>query len=159
MTVKKKRKAAAGDIATNRQASFRFELLEKMECGIELTGTEVKSLREQGAQLKDGYVAVDNGELWLHSIHIAPYQQATHGNHDPERPRKLLAHRKEIERLTGKIQERGFTLIPTRMYFSHSRAKVEIALGRGRDHLDKRRAIKEREAKREMDRALRNSHR
>ena len=159
MSSKKKRKAAPGDIATNRQASFRFELLEKLECGIVLTGTEIKSLRQQGAQLKDGYVALEDGQLWLYSVHIAPYTQATHGNHDPERPRKLLAHRKEIERLTGKVQERGLTLVPTRMYFSGARAKVEIALARGRDHVDKRRAIKEREAKREMDRAFRAAYR
>jgi SsrA-binding protein len=159
MAKKGKRKAAAGDVATNRQAAFRYELLERLECGIALTGTEVKSVREGRVQLKDGYAAVQDGELWLHNVHIAPYAPASRANHEPERPRKLLAHRREIERLVGKTQERGLTLVPTRLYFSGPRAKVEIALAKGKDVRDKREAIREREQRREMQRALRDAQR
>ena len=144
------------DIASNRQASYRYNLLDKWECGMVLTGTEVKSLREGKAQLKDGYAAVQNGEVWLHNVHIPPYGPATRENHEPERPRKLLMHRREIERLIGKTKEKGLTLVPTRLYFSESnRAKVEIALARGKDVGDKRQTIKEREMKREMERSFR----
>jgi SsrA-binding protein len=159
MAKKRKRKAAAGDVATNRQAGFRYDLLDRLEVGIALTGTEVKSVREGRVQLKDGYATVRDGELWLHNVHIAPYAPASRANHEPERPRKLLAHRREIERLIGKTQERGLTLVPTRMYFSGSRAKVEITLARGRDVHDKREAIREREQRREMQRALRDANR
>jgi SsrA-binding protein len=159
MAKKGKRKAAPGDVATNRQAAFRYQLLDRLECGVALTGTEVKSVREGRVQLKDGYAAVQDGELWLHNVHIAPYAPAARANHEPERPRKLLAHRREIERLTGKTQERGFTLVPTRIYFSGSRAKVEIALARGKDVRDKRESIREREQRREMQRALRDAQR
>ena len=145
------------DIARNRQASHRYNLLEKWECGIVLTGTEVKSARAGKVQLKDGYAAVDEGEVWLQNVHIAPYDPAR-DNHDPERPRKLLLHRREIERLIGKTAERGLTLVPTRMYFKGKRAKVEIALARGKDLYDKRRSLKEKDMKREMQREL-GSHR
>ena len=156
MAKKRKRKAAAGDIATNRQAAFRFNLLEKLEAGIVLQGSEVKSLRAGRVQLKDAYAALSSdGEVWLHNVHIAPYAPASRENHEPERPRKLLLHRREIERLTGTTAERGLTLVPTRMYFKGSHAKVEIALAKGKDVGDKRRAIKEREMKREMERAIR----
>ena len=151
----KKRKAAPGDVATNRYASYRYEFLDKLETGIVLQGTEVKSLRAGQAQLKDGYANIRDGELWLHNVHIAPYGPASRENHEPERPRKLLAHKREIERLIGRINERGLTLVPTRIYFSGPRAKVEIALARGKDVGDKRQAIKEREMKREMERAIR----
>jgi SsrA-binding protein len=154
MAKKGKRKAAPGDVATNRQASFRYHLLEKWECGIELRGSEVKSLREGGVQLKDAYAEVRDGEVWLRNVHIAPYKPAARDNHDPERPRKLLLHRREIERLIGKTAERGLTLVPTRVYFKGSRAKVELALARGKELKDKRRSIKERETRREIDRAL-----
>ena len=143
------------DIATNRQARHRYHLLEKWECGLVLTGTEVKSLRGGKAQLKDGYAAVRDGEVWLYNVHIAPYPPATTENHEPERPRKLLMHRREIERLIGKTHEKGLTLVPTRLYFSDGRAKVQIALAKGKDVGDKRQAIKEREMKREMERAIR----
>src|SRR4051795_4004848 len=144
------------DIATNRQANYRYQLLDKWEAGMVLTGTEVKSLREGKAQLKDGYAAVQNGEVWLHNVHIPPYGPATRENHEPERPRKLLMHRRESERLIGKTKEKGLTLVPTRLYFSESnRAKVEIALARGKDVGDKRQTIKEREMKREMERTFR----
>jgi SsrA-binding protein len=153
----KKRKAAAGDVATNRQASFRYNLLERFECGIVLEGTEVKALRDGGAQLKDSYAAVRDGEVWLFGLYIPPYGPASRDNHDPERPRKLLLHRREIERLVGRTHERGLTLIPTRMYFAgpRSRAKVEIALARGKDVYDKRQAIKKRDTMREVQRELR----
>ena len=155
----KKRKAAPGDVATNRQASYRFDLLDKLECGVVLEGTEVKSLRGGSAQLKDGYAQIRDGELWLYNVHIPPYGPASRENHDPERPRKLLAHRREIERLIGKTQERGLTLVPTRLYFAGPRAKVEIALARGKDRFDKREAIKAREQRRDMERALRDADR
>jgi SsrA-binding protein len=141
------------DIARNRQAGHRYNLLEKWECGIVLTGTEVKSCRAGRVQLKDGYATVDDGEVWLQNVHIAPYDPAR-DNHDPERPRKLLMHRREIERLMGKTAEKGLTLVPTRMYFKGKRAKVEIALARGKDLYDKRRSLKEKDMKREIQREL-----
>jgi SsrA-binding protein len=152
---KAKRKVASGDVATNRQASFRYELLERMEAGIVLRGTEVKALRDGGAQMRDAYATVSSGELWLHGVHIPPYGPAARENHDPERSRKLLMHRREIDRLIGRTKEKGLTLVPTRLYFSGARAKVEIALARGKDVGDKRQSIKEREMRREMERALR----
>jgi SsrA-binding protein len=157
MAKSSKRKTASGDVATNRQASFRYNLLERFECGIVLEGTEVKSLREGGAQLKDSYASVRDGEVWLYGVYIAPYGPASRNNHDPERPRKLLLHRKEIERLIGRTHERGLTLVPTRIYFTgeRSRAKVEIALARGKDLYDKRQAIKKRDTIREVQRELR----
>jgi SsrA-binding protein len=157
----RKRKSAPGDLATNRQAAFRFNLLERFEAGIALTGTEVKSLREGGVQLKDAYGVIRDGEVWLVGMYIAPYGPAARENHDPERPRKLLLHRGEIERLVGRINERGLTLVPTRVYFSGggSRAKVEIALARGKDTYDKRDAIRKRETAREIERELREARR
>jgi SsrA-binding protein len=154
MAKKGKRKAAPGDVATNRQAGFRYEFLDKVEAGIQLQGTEVKSVREGGVQLKDAYAAVHDGEVWLHNMHIAPYAPAARENHEPERERKLLLHRREIDRLIGTTQEKGLTLIPTRMYFKGPRAKVEIAVARGKDVGDKRRALKDREMKREAERAM-----
>jgi SsrA-binding protein len=159
MAKKGKRKAAPGDVASNRQAAYRFDLLERIECGIVLTGTEVKALREGAAQLKDGYAAVREGELWLHNVHIPPYAPAARENHEPERDRKLLVHRRELERLVAKTKERGLTLVPTRLYFKGPRAKVEIALAKGKDVRDKREGIRARETKREMDRALREANR
>ena len=156
---KRKRKVAPGDVATNRQAAHRFEFLDRVEAGVVLTGTEVKALREGKAQLKDGYAAVRDGEVWLLNVHIPPYAPASRENHEPERPRKLLLHRREIERLIGKTQERGLTLVPTRVYFSGPHAKVEIALARGKDVHDKRETIKRREMDREMERALRDARR
>ena len=144
------------DVASNRQASHRYHLLEKWECGLVLQGTEVKSLRDGSAQLKDGYASIRDGELWLHNVHIAPYGPASRENHEPERPRKLLAHKREIERLVGRINERGLTLVPTRIYFAGSRAKVEIALARGKDRFDKRESIKARDQRRDVERELRD---
>jgi SsrA-binding protein len=155
----RKRKTAPGDVATNRRASFRFNLLERFECGIVLTGTEVKALREGKAQLKDSYAVVRDGEVWLIGAYIPPYGPASRENHEPERPRKLLLHRAEIERLMGKTRERGLTLVPTRVYFSDGRAKVEIALARGKDVRDKRETIRTREMAREVQRELREARR
>lgn len=155
----KKRKVAPGDVASNRYASFRYNLLERFECGLVLQGTEVKSLRAGGAQLKDGFATVRDGEMWLHNVHIPPYAPAARENHDPDRPRKLLLHRREIDRIAGKTKERGFTLVPTRMYFSGSRAKVEIALARGKDLYDKRETIRTRDTQRDVQRALREAGR
>ena len=156
-----KRKAAPGDVASNRQASFRYNLLERYECGIVLTGTEVKSLREGKAQLKDSYATVREGEVWLIGLYIPPYGPAARENHDPERQRKLLLHKSEIERLIGKTRERGLTLVPTRIYFSPegSRAKVELALARGKDVHDKRESIRTREMARDVQRELREVRR
>jgi SsrA-binding protein len=151
---RKKRKAAPGDVATNRQASYRYHLLECWECGIQLLGSEVKSLREGKVQLKDAYAVLRDGEVWLQNMHVAPYPAASRENHEPERPRKLLMHRHEIERLIGKTQERGLTLVPTRVYFSGRNAKVELALARGKDVRDRRRELKAREQRREIERAL-----
>jgi SsrA-binding protein len=156
---KGKRKVASGDVASNRYASYRYELIERFECGIVLEGTEVKALRTSGAQLKDGYAAVRDGELWLHSVHIPPYAPAARENHDPERPRKLLLHRRELDAIAGRAQERGLTLVPTRVYFAGSHAKVEIALARGKDLYDKRQAIRDRESKRDIERAVREARR
>ncbi len=151
---KGKRKAAAGDIATNRQASYRFELLDRFEAGMQLRGTEVKALRDGGAQMKDAYALIRDGEVWLHNLHIPPYKPASRDNHPPERDRKLLLHRREIERVAQTMKEKGFTLVPTRMYFRDGRAKVELALARGKDRFDKRQSIKDREMKRDLDRAM-----
>jgi SsrA-binding protein len=157
----RKRKSAPGDVATNRQASFRYNLLERFEAGIALVGTEVKSVREGNVQLKDAYAAIRDGEVWLLGMYIAPYGPASRENHDPERPRKLLLHRNEIDRLIGSTRERGLTMVPTRVYFSDggSRAKVEIALARGKDVYDKRESIRRRETAREVQRELREARR
>ena len=161
MAKTRKRKVSAGDIASNRQASFRYNLLERYECGIVLTGTEVKSLREGKAQLKDAYATIRDGEVWLIGVYIPPYGPAAHDNHDPERERKLLLHANEIERLIGQTKEKGLTMIPTRMYFSgpRSRAKVEIAVARGKDLYDKRESIRKRDMARDVQRELREVNR
>jgi SsrA-binding protein len=149
---KKKRTPASGDVATNRRARHKFEVVERFEAGIQLQGSEVKSLREGKAQLSDAYAIIDRGELWLRNMHIPPYRPASTNNHDPDRPRKLLMHRHEIERLVGKTQQRGLTLIPTRVYFNGPRAKVELALARGKEGRDRRREIAERDVRREVER-------
>ena len=161
MAKTRKRKVSAGDVASNRQASYRYNLIERFECGIVLTGTEVKSLREGKAQLKDSYAAVRDEEIWLIGLYIPPYGPASRENHEPERPRKLLLHRSEIERLMGKTRERGLTLVPTRIYFTPdgSRAKLELALAKGKDVHDKRETIRKREMVRDVQRELREVHR
>ncbi len=161
MAKTRKRKTSPGDVATNRQASYRYNLLERFECGIVLTGTEVKALREGKAQLKDSYATLRDREVWLIGLYIPPYGPAARTNHEPERPRKLLLHREEIERLVGRTKERGFTLVPTRIYFAgeRSRAKIEIALARGKDLYDKRESIRKRDMARDVQRELREVRR
>jgi SsrA-binding protein len=153
---KKRRSPASGDVATNRRAGHRFELVEKFEAGIELRGSEVKSLRNGKAQLSDAYAVIDHGEVWMRGLHIPPYEPASRENHDPERPRKLLLHRAEIERLVGKTAQRGLTLIPTRIYFKGPRAKVELALARGKEGRDRRQEIAERDVRREVEREFKS---
>jgi SsrA-binding protein len=148
----KKRAPASGDVATNRRARHKFELLDRFEAGVVLQGSEVKSLREGKASINEAYAVIDRGELWLRGAHIPPYLPAARENHEPERPRKLLLHRREIERLIGKTAERGLTLIPTRIYFKGPRAKVEIALAKGKEGRDRRREIRDRDVRREVER-------
>jgi len=143
------------DIAVNRRAFHDYFIDEKFEAGMALTGSEVKSMRGGRANLRDGFVRIDGSEAWLENVHISPYAQANLLNHDPLRPRKLLLHRKEISTLIGKVRQKGYTLIPLRMYFSRNHAKVEIGLARGKRQYDKREAIAERDAKREIARAVR----
>jgi SsrA-binding protein len=140
-------------IAQNRKARHDYAITDVFEAGLVLTGTEVKSLRAGRASLVDAFAQIKDGEVWLEGAHIPEYTQGTWTNHEPRRPRKLLLHRGEILRLIGKTKESGLTLIPLSMYFSDGRAKVEIALARGRRSYDKRQALAERDAKREMDRA------
>ena len=142
-------------ITENRKARHEYHLLERHEAGLVLTGSEVKSLREGRAELKRSFADIRDGELWLVGSHIAAYEQAGDRNHDPDRDRKLLLHGREIASLIGKVQERGFTIVPTRLYFKNGRAKVEIALARGKDVRDKRRDIAKRDADRQIERALR----
>jgi SsrA-binding protein len=144
-------------IATNRRARHEYHILETIEAGLVLRGTEVKSLRAGEVTFKDSYATIRNGEGWLLGCHINPYSHGTDANHDPERDRKLLLHRKEIGRLTGKIAERGLTLIPLRMYFKGGRAKIELGLGRGKKLHDKRASLRERDQRREMDQAARGA--
>ncbi|MBI3028094.1 MAG: SsrA-binding protein SmpB [Candidatus Rokubacteria bacterium] len=146
-------------VLTNRKATHLYEILETFEAGLVLRGTEVKSLRAGQANFKDSYALVEGGELWLVGCHISPYRHGSDANHDPERRRKLLLHRGEINRLLGKVQERGLTLVPLRLYFKNGRAKLELGLGRGRKLHDKRRAIREREMRREMEKAVRSRER
>jgi SsrA-binding protein len=149
---KRPRAPASGDVATNRRARHKYQVLERMESGIELRGSEVKSLRDGKAQINEAYAVVDGGEVWLRGAHIPPYAPASDQNHDPDRPRKLLLHRREIERLIGKTAERGLTLVPTRIYFKGPRAKVELALAKGKEGRDRRREIADRDLRREVER-------
>jgi SsrA-binding protein len=146
-------------IAENRRARHEYHLLERVEAGLVLTGTEVKSLREGGAQLRRAYGDIRDGEIWLVGAHIAPYEQGSMDRHDPDRDRKLLLHRREIDSMIGKVQEKGLTLVPTRLYFKNGRAKVELAVARGKDVRDKRRDIAKREADRQIERALKTRSR
>ena len=146
-------------IATNRRARHEYEILETVEAGLVLRGTEVKSLRAGQVTFKDSYATVRNDEGWLIGCHISPYSHGTDANHDPERDRKLLLHRRQLTRLLAKTAERGLTLVPLRLYFKDGRAKVELGLARGRKLHDKRSAIREREVRREMDKAARAAQR
>ena len=151
----KDKKDGERDMAVNRRAFHDYFVDEKYECGLVLTGTEVKSIREGRCNLRDGYVRIDGNEAWLENVHISPYEQGNLMNHEPMRPRKLLLHRKQIASLIGKVRQKGYTLIPLRVYFSRNHAKVEIGLCRGKRQYDKREAIAERDAKREIERAMR----
>ena len=148
----KKRRAEGGDVATNRRARHKFQMLERFEAGVALQGSEVKSLREGKAQINEAYAVIEKGELWLRGAHIPPYLPASDQNHEPDRPRKLLMHRREIERLIGKTAEKGLTLVPTRIYFKGPRAKVELALAKGKEGRDRRREIRDRDLRREVER-------
>jgi SsrA-binding protein len=149
---------AAGDflVASNRKAFHEYFVDQTFGAGIALTGTEVKSLRGKNAQLADGYAMVEGGEVILHHVHIAPYAMGNRANHEPMRPRKLLLHRREIDRLWGLTRQKGFTLIPLRLYFTRGKAKVAIGVCRGKQTHDKRHAIAERDSKREVSRAIRS---
>jgi len=141
-------------IAVNRKARHRYHIEDTFEAGLALVGSEVKSLRNGKVTLNEGYVRLENGEAWLVGVHIPPYEQANRENHDPTRARKLLLHRRELKRLFGKVAQQGYTVVPLRLYFSRGRAKLEVGLGRGKKLHDKRHDQKERDAKREMERAL-----
>jgi SsrA-binding protein len=143
-------------VSENRKARHDYHIHETYEAGLVLMGTEVKSLRAGKANLKDSYARVDNGELMLHNMHISPYDQGNRFNHEPLRTRKLLMHRIEIDKLIGKTKEKGYTLVPLKLYFTRGRAKVELGLATGKQLYDKRQDIAERDAKREMDRAFRD---
>lgn len=154
----KKDKKDAGDgtinICRNRRALHDYDILDRVECGVVLVGTEVKSLRAGFGNLEDAYARIDDGEVWLIGAEIPEYEFGNRLNHKPKRPRKLLLHRKEIERFAGKADEKGLTLIPLRMYFKDGKAKVELAVGKGKQSHDKRESLKQADARRQIDRAL-----
>jgi len=141
-------------IAKNKKAFHDYHIFDTFEAGIVLTGSEIKSIRAGQVNLRDGYATIQDGEVWLMNVHIAPYNQANRENHEPRRTRKLLLHRREINRLLGKLQEKGLTLIPLKLYLKNSRAKVELGLARGKKLYDKRAALKEKESQRQIDRAV-----
>ncbi|HLT20785.1 MAG TPA: SsrA-binding protein SmpB [Thermomicrobiales bacterium] len=143
-------------VTTNRRARFDYHIEEVIEAGIQLTGTEIKSIREGRANLQDSYAVIENGEVWLIGMHISPFEQASeYFNHDPRRPRKLLLHRRQIDYLQRQIQQKGFTLVPVALVLNRGLAKVDLALARGKRQYDKREAIAERDAQRRIERALR----
>jgi len=143
-------------IAENRRARFDYQLLERLEAGLVLTGTEVKSLRDGRTTMAQAYAEVRDGEAWLYGLEIATYDQGNRANHEPVRPRKRLLHRRQIDSLYGKVREKGLTLVPTRLYFKDSRVKVELAVARGKEQRDKRRDVADRDAKRQMERELKS---
>lgn len=151
------KKAGPSQVAIgNRKANFRFEILDRIECGVVLRGTEVKSLRTGQGSLEESFARIEGGELWLRGFHIPPYEHGNVQNHDPLRPRKLLLHKREIAKLAPKLMVRGLTLVPLKLYFNErGLAKVTLGLAKGKTHGDKRQAMKTRDAKREMDRAMR----
>jgi SsrA-binding protein len=146
-------------VATNRKATHDYHIEDRYEAGLVLLGTEIKSIRAGGVSLKEGYVTPREGELWLVDVHIAPYKPAHHYGHEPRRPRKLLLNRREIDRLISRVQERGYTIIPLRIYLKRGRAKVEIGLARGKRQYDKRAAIAKRESQRQIERTLKEQER
>ncbi len=139
-------------VITNKKARFLFEIIETMEAGVVLQGTEVKSLRMGKGNIKDSYASIKDGELFMYNMHISPYEQGNIFNHEPERPRKLLVHKQEIKRLTGKVVEKGMTLVPLRIYFKNGRAKVELGLARGKSSFDRRKDIARRDEQRMLER-------
>ncbi len=141
-------------VATNRKARHDYHIEDTYEAGLVLTGTEIKSIRASRVNLRDSYATLKEGELWLMNAHIAPYNQGSYANHEPRRPRKLLMHRREINRIAGRIQEKGFTLVPLRLYLKNNLAKVELGLARGKKQYDKRATLREKETRREIDRAV-----
>jgi SsrA-binding protein len=143
-------------VCQNKKARHDYHIIEVIEAGMVLVGTEVKSLREGRANLKDSYARIRNGELYLVQAHISPYSHAHYDNHDPERVRKLLVHKRELKRLTGKTQEKGLTLVPLKIYFKEGKAKVELALASGKKSYDKRETLKRKDQKREMERAIKD---
>jgi SsrA-binding protein len=145
-------------IATNRKARHEYFFEDTYEAGLALKGTEIKSIRAGRVSLQEGFVAFEDGEAWLVDVHIAQYDPASRENHDPKRRRKLLLHRREIDRLRGRVQEKGFTIVPTRLYLKDGRAKVEIALARGKKLYDKRQVIAKRDSKRQVERALKERY-
>lgn len=150
-------KTETKSIATNRKALHDYFIEDTYEAGLALTGSEIKSVRRGKVQLRDAYARVERGEVWLHNAHISPYEESgAYFNHDPDRPRKLLLHRHEIDSLLGKVQAKGLTLVPLRLYIKNGRAKIEIAVARGKRNYDKREAIAERDAQREIERALKS---
>jgi len=146
-------------VTQNRKAFHEYFIEEQLETGIVLTGTEIKSVREGKATITEAYVRIDNGELWLVGSHITPYSHGSYTNHDPDRPRKLLAHRRQIESLQQAIEQKGLTLVPLRIKLVRGRAKVDIGVARGKKLYDKRQATAERDAKRQIDRAMREARR
>ena len=155
MADKTEREKARANIAENRKAFHDFHLLESFEAGLVLLGTEVKAIREGRVNLRDSFARVEDGEVFLYNVNISPYSHRGYADHEPLRRRKLLLHKSEIRKLIGKTVEKGMTLVPTRLYFKDGRVKVEIALARGKERQDKRRAIADRDAERQMQRALR----
>ncbi|WP_049579845.1 SsrA-binding protein SmpB [Streptomyces sp. SBT349] len=141
-------------IAQNKRARHDYHILDTYECGLVLTGTEVKSLRQGRASLADGFAQLDGGEAWLHNVHIPEYAQGTWTNHSARRKRKLLLHRSELDKLIGKTKESGLTLVPLALYFKEGRAKVEIALARGKREFDKRQTLREKQDRREAERVM-----
>jgi SsrA-binding protein len=163
MSSKKSSKDAAYNpekaVALNRRGRFNYDIEESMEAGLELTGTEVKSARAGGVQIAEAYARIEQGpgngpEVWLHGMHIAPYEQGNVFNAEPRRKRKLLLHRDQINRLAGRVQQKGYTLVPLKFYFTRGKAKLELGVGKGRKTVDKRRAISERETRRDMQKAI-----
>ena len=143
-------------IAENRRARHDYRLLERVEAGLVLTGTEVKSLRDGRVTLAHAFADIRDGEAWLHGVEIATYDHGNRANHEPTRPRKLLLHRRQIDSLYGMVREKGLTIVPTRIYFKDSRVKVELAVAKGKEQRDKRRDVADRDAKRQMERALKS---
>lgn len=150
----KKKKAESNVITTNKKASFKYHLLERFEAGMVLTGSEIKSIRDRNANLIDSYAIMKKGEVWLIGAHISPYSHANLLNHEPRRDRKLLLHKKEILKIIGALSEKGLTLVPVKLYLKNGRAKLEIALAKGKRLFDKRESIKKRENERTLDRAI-----